>query len=108
MRVINHPILEQIPDNKKITLYVDGKIIEALEGDTIASALLAYGKKICRYTSKRHAPRGVFCAIGRCSDCLMTVDGIPNIRTCMTPVKNGMQIKTQQGNGIWEGLNEKR
>lgn len=106
MRVINHPILGKAQDNKKIIIYLDGEPIEALESDTIASALLAHGKKICRYTRKYNEPRGVFCAIGRCNDCIMTVDGIPNIRACITPVKDGMQIKTQIGNGTWEGLDE--
>ena len=36
-----------------------------------------------RYTAKRHEARGVFCAIGRCTDCVMVVDGRPNVRTCM-------------------------
>lgn len=106
MRVTNHPILGKSKNNKKITIYVDGKKLIALESDTIASALLANGIKVCRYTRKRHEPRGLFCAIGRCNDCLMIVDGIPNIRTCVTYVRDGMQIKTQVGNGTWEGLHE--
>jgi predicted molibdopterin-dependent oxidoreductase YjgC len=106
VRVTNHPILGKSKNNKKITIYVDGKKLIALESDTIASALLANGIKVCRYTRKRHEPRGLFCAIGRCNDCLMIVDGIPNIRTCVTYVRDGMQIKTQVGNGTWEGLHE--
>jgi len=106
MRVVSHPILGKLKSNKKITIYVNDKQLEALEGDTIASALLANGIKVCRYTRKNHEPRGVFCAIGRCNDCLMIVDGIPNIRTCVTYAIDGMQIKTQVGNGIWEGLDE--
>ncbi|MEK6266688.1 MAG: (2Fe-2S)-binding protein [Clostridium sp.] len=106
MRVINHPILGKLKNHKKITIYVDDKKLVALESDTIASALLANGIKVCRYTRKRHEPRGLFCAIGRCNDCLMIVDGIPNIRTCVTYVIDGMQIKTQVGNGTWEGLHE--
>lgn len=104
MRVVNHPILEQLRNNKKITIYVNDKPVEALESDTIASALLESDIKLCRYTRKNHEPRGVFCAIGRCNDCLMIVDGIPNIRTCVTYVRDGMQIKTQIGNGAWEDL----
>jgi predicted molibdopterin-dependent oxidoreductase YjgC len=106
MRVVNHPILGRLQNNEKIIIYVDNKKLEALENDTIASALLANGIKVCRHTRKRNEPRGLFCAIGRCNDCLMLVDGIPNIRTCVTYVRDGMQIKTQIGNGTWEGLHE--
>jgi predicted molibdopterin-dependent oxidoreductase YjgC len=106
VRVITHPILGKLKNQKKITIYVDDKKLVALESDTIASALLANGIKVCRYTRKRHEPRGLFCAIGRCNDCLMIVDGIPNVRTCVTYVRDGMQIKTQVGNGTWEGLHE--
>ena len=52
---------------------------------------------IHRYTSKRHEPRGIFCAIGRCTDCVMVVDGVPNIRTCVTPLHEGMDVRTQYG-----------
>ena len=104
MRVVSHPILGEDPKKKKITIYIDNKPVEAMEGDTIGSALWANGIKTCRYTPKNREPRGVFCCIGRCNDCIMTVDGIPNIRSCITPVKDGMKIKTQKGNGTWEGL----
>jgi predicted molibdopterin-dependent oxidoreductase YjgC len=107
MRIINHPILGQLKECNKITIYVDGKAVEALEGDTVASALLANGIKKCRYTRKLREPRGIFCAIGRCNDCIMIIDGIPNTRACVTPVKEGMIVETQEGNGTWEGLDEK-
>ena len=50
-----------------------------------------------RYTAKTHEPRGIFCAIGRCTDCVMIVDGKPNIRTCITPLEAGMVVQTQYG-----------
>ena len=46
---------------------------------------------------KEHKPRGIFCAIGRCTDCVMVVDGVPNVRTCITPLKEGMDVRTQYG-----------
>jgi predicted molibdopterin-dependent oxidoreductase YjgC len=55
-----------------------------------------------RKTPKYGTPRGVFCAIGRCTDCIMTVDGTPNVRTCVTPVKDGMIVETQEGHGTWQ------
>ena len=67
------------------------------EGEPIAAALKAQGVMIHRYTKKEHKPRGIFCAIGRCTDCVMIVDGKPNIRTCITPLEAGMVVQTQYG-----------
>lgn len=75
----------------------DGQVLQGIEGEPISAALRAAGVMTHRYTKKRHEPRGVFCAIGRCTDCVMVVDGKPNIRTCITPLKEGMDVKTQYG-----------
>lgn len=104
MRILKHPILANLPENltwAKIT--IDGHDLEAIEGEPIAAALMASGIRKFRTTSKFHHPRGVFCAIGRCTDCAMTVDGIPNVRTCVTRVKPGMKVETQEGLGKWGG-----
>lgn len=102
MRVTKHPVLGEMPENKRLVkINVDGRIIEAVEGETIAAALMAAGIRKLRVTEKRHEPRGIFCAIGRCTDCAMTVDGVPNTRTCITRVREGMRIETQQGLGKW-------
>jgi len=101
MRIKDHPILGKLEEKKKVKIIVDGQEMEAYEGEMIAAALLAQGKKIFRYTKKYQEPRGVFCAIGRCTDCVMTVNGIPNIRTCVTPIEEGMKVETQKGLGKW-------
>lgn len=101
MRIYEHPILGRMKERRKIFIKVDGKQIEAYEGEPIAAALLAAGIKVFRYTEKEKEPRGLFCAIGRCTDCVMTVNGVPNIRTCITPVREGMEIETQIGLGKW-------
>jgi predicted molibdopterin-dependent oxidoreductase YjgC len=101
-RIKSHPILGEITAKKEISIIIDGEVFQAFEGEMIASALLANGKKNFRYTTKYHQPRGVFCGIGKCTDCVMTVNGIPNVRTCITPVEEGMIITTQQGLGKWE------
>jgi len=100
-RVEDHPILGKLKKRKKVKIIVDGEEMEAYEEEMIASVLLAHGKKVFRYTKRYMEPRGVFCAIGRCTDCVMTVNGIPNIRTCVTPVEEGMKIETQRGLGKW-------
>lgn len=102
MRIERHPILD-IPENReKVTIYVNGEPIEAVKGEVVAAALLAAGYKAFRKTPKYHRPRGIFCAIGRCTDCALTINGVPNVRSCVTPVEDGMQIMIQDGLGTWE------
>ncbi len=72
---------------------VDGAPVPAYPGETIAGVLLAAGWRAWR-TTRRGQPRGVFCGIGLCFDCLVTVDGIPNVRACMTQVTQGMVVET--------------
>jgi predicted molibdopterin-dependent oxidoreductase YjgC len=100
LRVIEHPILGTLTDLKKVTLYFNDEPIAAVEGEPIAAALLNAGIKVFRTTAKRHEPRSVFCAIGRCTDCMMIVDGVPNTRTCVTPVHDGMHVERQKGLGV--------
>lgn len=96
-RITNHPILGETPQRKLVTFTYNGKTLEGYEGEPIAAALRVAGVMTHRYTAKRHEPRGVFCAIGRCTDCVMVVDGMPNVRTCITPLKAGMTVETQYG-----------
>jgi predicted molibdopterin-dependent oxidoreductase YjgC len=100
MRVEEHPILGKLQDAPVVEIEVDGQVVEARAGEPIAAALMTAGKKVFRFTRKRQEPRGVFCAIGQCTDCMMIVDGVPNVRTCVTPVKAGMKIQTQHGLGL--------
>lgn len=97
MRITEHPILGKQEAKAAVKIEVDGEYITAIDGEPIAAALIAAGKSVFRYTRKRHEPRGIFCAIGQCTDCMMTVDGVPNVRTCITPVREGMKILTQEG-----------
>jgi predicted molibdopterin-dependent oxidoreductase YjgC len=97
MRVEEHPILGALEERKKVTFYLDGQAVQGYEGEPIAAALRDMGVMVHRYTPKQHKPRGIFCAIGRCTDCVMIVDGKRNIRTCITPLKAGMQVQTQDG-----------
>jgi predicted molibdopterin-dependent oxidoreductase YjgC len=94
-RVSQHPILGPEKPRKTVIIHVNGQPIEAKEGEPIASALIAAGIMTFRTTRVLHEPRGYFCGIGLCSDCMMTVDDIPNIRTCITQVQEGMRIETQ-------------
>ncbi len=106
MRVVEHPVLGELDTSRQVTIYCDGRPIPALEGEPIAAALMNAGIRSFRTTARRGEPRGIFCAIGRCTDCMMIVDGVPNIRTCVTRVRDGMQVRTQQGLGSFEKAGE--
>jgi len=95
LRIDEHPILGPRQQGRTVTIYLDGQPLEAEEGEPIAAALWASGIRVLRWTEKRAEPRGVFCALGRCTDCVMTVDGQPNVRTCVTPVREGMRVERQ-------------
>ena len=101
MRIYDHPVLGNIQARKKVYITVDGKKIEAFEGEPVAAAMLSAGLKVHRTTRKYHEPRGVFCNRGRCTDCVMKVNGRPNVRTCVTKVKSGMVVETLKGAGNW-------
>lgn len=100
-RVTSHPILGEMKDIEYVTIIVNGKPMQAKKGEMILSALLSEGIIVNRYTTKRHEPRGLFCGIGQCTDCMMVVNGIPNVRTCITPVEDGMTVDVQDGLGEW-------
>lgn len=99
MRILHHPILGDMDRPVTVRITVDGRQFEAVKGEMIAAALLANGIRIHRHTTKLHEPRGIFCGIGQCTDCVMVVNGRPNVRTCVTPVEDGMVIETQEGCG---------
>ncbi len=94
----SHPILE-FGHGRTVSFTFDGRAMEGFEGEPIAVALHANGVKVYRYSPEAHRPRGFFCAIGKCSSCFMVVDGVPNVRTCVTPLKEGMAVMTQHGRG---------
>ena len=86
---------------RTLNMLVDGRSVVAYEGESIAAALFAAGVRISRWTARAGEPRGYFCGMGVCQDCLVTVDGSPNVRACMTPVRDGLRVETQRGLGDW-------
>ena len=94
-RIYEHPILE-FDRGKEIIIYLDGKPMKAFETETVAAALYSNGLREFSKSIKYRRPRGFFCAIGRCSACMMEVDEVPNTRTCVTMCKDGMQVKRQK------------
>ncbi len=80
-----------------LTIFVDGVAMPAREGDSIAAALLAAGHAACRLSAVSGVPRGPYCLMGVCFDCLVMIDGVANRQACMTLVRDGMRIETQRG-----------
>ena len=78
-----------------VTFTFDGQLIEAFEGETIATALLVSGVRMLRETDRRGEPRGLFCNMGICFDCLVEIDGATNQRACQFLVIDGLEIKSQ-------------
>lgn len=95
-RVDEHPVLGPRSPGRQVAFTLDGEAMRGEEGEPIAAALWAAGVRALRHSPRLGGPRGVFCAIGRCTDCVMTVDGQPNVRTCVTALREGMQIETQR------------
>jgi len=84
---------------KPVNVYLNGKKIRAYKGETIVAALYAAGVKSYSKSVKYGRSRGFFCGIGKCSSCLMRVNSIPYVRTCVTPVEDGMKIEYEKGRG---------
>src|SRR5690242_16058989 len=92
---------QQIDPAKPITFFFNGNAAIAFAGDSIASALFANGRRIFSRSFKYHRPRGLLCCSGDCPNCMMDVNGTPNVRTCSTQVQEGMQVRSQHA---WPSL----
>lgn len=77
----------------------DGEKVQFRPGQTVGAALVAAGRPAWRSTRLAGAPRGIFCGIGVCFDCLVTVDGEPNQRACLVRAEAGQTVTSQEGTG---------
>lgn len=80
----------------RVEIVIDGVAAAAYEGESVSAAVMADRGLELRETV-RHDPRGYYCGMGACFDCLMVVDGVPNTRTCVTWVRDGMTVERQLG-----------
>lgn len=97
-RIHNHPILGNYPFKKEIFFYFNNKKLIAFEGETIAAALLANGIKVFKKSKKNKENRSLLCGIGRCNDCMMTVNGQQNVKTCINFIENQMKVEISKIN----------
>jgi predicted molibdopterin-dependent oxidoreductase YjgC len=80
-----------------VTLEFAGQPLTARAGDSVAAAMLSAGHLAGRETPVSGAPRGPFCMMGACFECLVEIDGEPNRQACMTPVAEGMKVRPMKG-----------
>lgn len=87
-------MLPEVQKGRAVKISVNGNLIGAYEGETIATVLLSAGIRTFRLSPKYKEPRSLFCGMGICFECLVTVDGVHAIRACVTPVADGMRVET--------------
>jgi sarcosine oxidase subunit alpha len=94
---IDQPDSGRVPTRRgtPVTVQINDQAVTAFAGETIAAVLLVEGQRIFRHTRKTNEPRSLFCGMGICYDCLVTVDNMPNIRACVTQIREGMVIQTR-------------
>jgi hypothetical protein len=80
---------------ERVDLVVDGRPVPAYPGESLAAALFAAGIRATRRTASG-ALRGPYCNMGVCFECLVTVDGVPAVRSCTVPVRSGLRVATDR------------
>jgi predicted molibdopterin-dependent oxidoreductase YjgC len=93
LRLKDHPVLDFSSDNQRpVIIFVDGIPMEAIEGEMLAAALWANNVISLGNNPDSDTHRGMYCGVGHCYECRVTVDGIEDVRSCLTPVYDGMRI----------------
>lgn len=93
-RIVNHPILGKLEEKKQVTFTFNGKEYTGLENESLAAALLTNGIRTLRYHEESGSPRGIYCNIGHCYECRVSIDGKQGERACLTPLKEGMDVES--------------
>ena len=96
-------MFRRLPERETtITIEVDGESVSAAPGDSVAAALFASGIASFGHAPVDDGPRGPWCAMGVCFECLVEIDGEPNRQACMTPVRQGLRVTRRPG-GVRSG-----
>jgi hypothetical protein len=93
------PVLGLLPPARPARITFDGWEVAGREDEPLLAAILAGGVRVLRTMPKTGEARGGYCLVGRCTDCMVVVDGRPNVRACVTPLRAGMRVETQIGLG---------
>ena len=81
----------------RVPVVLDGERVRVPAGASVAAALASGGVTALRTSAPSGARRAVFCGMGACHECAVTIDGVPGVRACITPVASGMRIETGRG-----------
>lgn len=95
-RIYEHPVID-FKRGRRVSFTYNGSIVEAYEGESILASLYAVGYRVFSRSPDGSRPRGAFCMIGRCSSCLSKVNGVPNTRICIEPVRDGVSVVSGEG-----------
>ncbi|WP_349295514.1 (2Fe-2S)-binding protein (plasmid) [Thioclava sp. 'Guangxiensis'] len=87
----------RIETGRLVTFTFEGQPVEGQVGESVAAALTAAGIRNLRDSVVSGAPRGIYCMMGACFDCLVQIDGVPNRQACMTEVREGLEVRRQVG-----------
>ncbi len=97
-RIDSHPVFGMAPE-KRVAFYFNGQRLEGIDGEPLGVSLMAHGIRIMRYDRITGEPRGIFCGIGHCYECRVTVGTTRDVRSCLTPTREGIRVFTQDGWG---------
>ena len=95
-RIISHPVLGNLIQKEKVTFTFDDQVIEGYKGESLAAALLVQGIRTLRLHEETGQPRGIYCNIGHCFECRVNINGLDDERACLTPISDGMVVKSGQ------------
>jgi aerobic-type carbon monoxide dehydrogenase small subunit (CoxS/CutS family) len=79
---------------EKISFSFNGEVFTCETGLSVAAALIAADNRELRRTRFGNEPRSIFCGIGICFDCVVTIDGVANQRSCLVEAKQGMKVES--------------
>jgi sarcosine oxidase subunit alpha len=96
-RIVAHPILGPAAPRASVTFSYNGQPVSGYVGEPIAMALWAAGIKALRQDMRSGEGRGMYCGIGHCFECRVTVGGIPNVQSCLEPVQADLVVTGEEG-----------
>ena len=97
LRLTSHPVLNLAAEiQKKVTIRVDDKLLEVPDGEILAASLWANGLISLGHNPSSGSHRGMYCGIGHCYECRVTIDGMEDQRSCLIRVRDGMMVTLQR------------
>lgn len=93
-RITNHPVLKNKAQKKEITFTFNNQELIGHLGESLAAALLANDIRTLRVHEETGEPRGIYCNIGYCYECRLTINSVQGVRACLTPLTENMIVES--------------